>query len=94
MKPSEQYFVQRMLELLHRETVDTYRVKVLNPKLALEELISVYDGLNAGRIKRFEDLEYCRNETLSLLKKDDTIRFDTIGKDFFRDQLLNKIVTI
>lgn len=91
MKPSEQYFVQRMLELLHRETVDTYRVKVLNPKLALEELISVYDGLNAGRIKRFEDLEYCRDETLSLLKKDDTIRFDTIGKDFFRDQLLKRI---
>lgn len=91
MKPREHFFVQRMLELLHRETVDTYRVKVLNPKLALEELIDVYDGLTAGRIKRFEDLEYCCTETLSLLKKDDTIRFDSIEKGFFTDQLLRRI---
>lgn len=85
------FFIQRLLELFHRETIDSYRVRVLNPILALQELSEVYDDLLEGKIKRFEDLQYCIEETITLLKKDSTIEFHTIDKTFFIDSILKKI---
>lgn len=39
--PAGQAFVQRWLELFHRLTIDTYRVRHLNLRLAFEELTAV-----------------------------------------------------
>ncbi len=91
MQIKQRFFIQRILELLHRETIDSYRARVLNPRLVLQELTDVYDGFMEGRIKRYEDLAFCKNETLSLLKKDNTILFIAIDKIFFQHQLLQKI---
>jgi hypothetical protein len=88
---SEKFFVQRLLELLHRETIDSYRVRVLNPLLALRELLKVYEGLVQGSVKNFETLNMCIAETLFLLKEDNTVIFQSVQKKFFEVEVLRKI---
>lgn len=88
---SQKFFVERLLELLHRETIDSYRVRVLNPLLSVKEVLEVYKGLVEGSVKNYETLELCISETLSLLKKDDTVVFQTIQKKFFEDEILRKV---
>jgi hypothetical protein len=67
---SQKFFIERAIELLYRRTIDSYRVRVMNPKTILTELLSVTKGLRKGRIKDYRSWETCRQETVSLLKQE------------------------
>lgn len=88
---SQQFFVNRLSELLNRKTIDSYRVRVLNPYTALKEMLVVYEDFIKGSVKNFETLSACVSETRFLLKNDDTIIFETIEKKFFEEEVLKKI---
>ncbi len=88
---SQKFFVSRLLELLHRETIDSYRVRVLNPYSALRETLHVYQDFVKGSVKSFETLSACIDEVIYLLKDDQTIIFDSFSKDFFVQEVLKKV---
>jgi hypothetical protein len=50
------FFAQRLVELVHRQTIDSYRLRVMNPYLILLELQEVYAGFMQGSVKNFETL--------------------------------------
>jgi hypothetical protein len=77
------FFVEKAYELLYRQTIDSYRARVMNPRLILIELLLVTDGRVKGKIKDFKTVESCRDEAVFLLKSDETLIFNTLSKDYF-----------
>jgi hypothetical protein len=90
-KTAQQFFVQRLLELLDRQTIDSYRLRVMNPYLMLLELREVYEGFMQGTVKNFQTLEYCIKEAITVLQRDEIIRFEEINKKYFLSDLLNSV---
>lgn len=85
--PKQLFFAQRLLESLDYRAIDSYRVRFLNPLRALEELAKVYRGCVQGRFKQYDYLDYCIQETTSLLKKEEILKFPLFTKTFFIDLL-------
>lgn len=85
--PKQLFFVQRLLESLDYRAIDSYRVRFLNPLRALEELAKVYRGCVKGRFKQYDYLNYCLQETASLLKSEEILKFPLFTKTFFIDLL-------
>ena len=88
--PKQLFFRRRLLESLDYRAIDSYRVRVLNPLRAIEELLHVYEGRIKGRYKQHEYLLHCLEETRYLLKPDDTLRYSSFTKSFFLS-LLGKV---
>lgn len=89
--PIERFFVQRLIELLYRQTIDSYRLRVMNPLSILMEVQEVYAGFVHGNIKNFITLEYCLKEAISILEDDDVLIFKEIDKIYFLNNLLKNI---
>lgn len=49
----QNYFVLRMTEMMHKDTLDSYRVRVHNALSILIELSNVLDGWLNGNVKHF-----------------------------------------
>lgn len=49
----QKFFIERSIELLYRSTIDSYRVRVKNPKTILSELRDAILGFERGQIKSF-----------------------------------------
>lgn len=90
-KITEQFFVQRLIELLHRQTIDSYRLRVMNPYLILHELEDIYRAFLQGSVKNFETLDYCIREVVMLIDNDDVLEFKEIHKNYFAKELLLNI---
>jgi hypothetical protein len=67
--PAGQVFVQRWLELFHRLTIDTYRVRHLNARLAVVELANVIRDAQVFGVDPLNIKEIAA-ETLLLLQED------------------------
>jgi len=80
-----------MLELLHRQTIDSYRLRALNPLLSLIEVQDIYEGVMQGRIKNEETLLASIRECITLLKRDKILIFKSIDKKFIFEEVLQKI---
>ena len=65
-------FKKRMVELLDKHTLDSYRVRTNNLMTILKELSYVLDSWVNGNVKRLETVELCISECIDLLK-DDTL---------------------
>lgn len=67
---TEKFFIEKAIELLYRGSIDSYRVRVMNPYTILKELLAVAYGLHNGKVKNFITLESVINETIELIKVD------------------------
>lgn len=83
----QEFFKQRMAEIMHKDTLDSYRVRANNAHTILKELSYVMEGWIAGNIKRFETVELCINETISLVKEDNCLVFTNYSKELFLNDL-------
>ena len=83
----QKFFKQRMAEIMHKDTLDSYRVRANNAHTILKELGYVMEGWIAGNIKRFETVELCINETISLVEKDNCLVFTNYSKELFLNDL-------
>lgn len=79
----QEFFKQRMAEIMHKDTLDSYRVRANNAHTILKELSYVMEGWIAGNIKRFETVELCIDETISLMEKDNSLVFSNYTKELF-----------
>lgn len=79
----QEFFKQRMSEIMHKDTLDSYRVRANNAHTILKELSYVMEGWIAGNIKRFETVELCVDETISLVEKDNCLVFTNYTKELF-----------
>lgn len=70
------FFKRRMVELLHKDTLDSYRVRVNNVMTILIELDNVLENWMNGNVKRYETVAYCIQECKSLLDNDDCFEYD------------------
>ena len=50
----QRYFVEKSIELLHRQTNDSYRLRINNSKSIITELVEVCEDLKEGRLKNHE----------------------------------------
>jgi hypothetical protein len=86
----QRFFIERSLELLHLGSIDSYRVKLNNPRSILEELKYCLQEFEVGRIKHFSTIKAKENgkkaiidEALSLLANHSNyLTFSSISKKY------------
>ena len=66
----QRFFQERFLEILHHDTLDSYRVRIHNPHTILTELKDVVSDWIKGNVKQFETVKLCAEETLQKVKED------------------------
>lgn len=85
----KQFFLrERLIELFHKDTIDSYRVRIHNTNSLLKELKQLLLGWEQKRVQRFETVRYSAEELCSSIKNDQY--FDTNhygGKDILTDEL-------
>lgn len=83
------FFKERLLELLNRESLDSYRVRYHNSMSILNELKELIEGWCNNTIKHAQTLEYCIDETLNLIDptKDKIIDFSACSFQRFKTYL-------
>lgn len=90
----QKFFIEKSLELLYLGSIDSYRVRLNNPKKILEELNYCLEQFELKRIKHFFTIKAKDNskkalidEAASLINSDPSyLTFDSISKDY-----LNKL---
>jgi hypothetical protein len=87
--PNERFFVEKILELLHPKTIDTFRCRLYNPHTILEELHSVLVYFHKKKIKSFETVQKVKDEALGLLDTPNYLRFNSIEPGFLKTQINN-----
>lgn len=85
------FFKERLLELLHKDTLDSYRVKVNNTNSLFHELQNLIIDWEEGKIKRFETLQLCCEELLTSIKDDECFYFGSYKKDVVVE-ILNDLI--
>ena len=81
------FFLLRMREMYHKDSLDSYRVRNHNTLTLLDELQKVIEGRLQNRVKRNETVKYCIEEFIDSLNKDNCIDFSFFDKNEF----INKI---
>lgn len=79
----QNYFKERVLELLHYETIDTYRVRSNNSYTLVIELRDLILGWTKNRIKLFDTIVLCIEEVIDTIKKDNCLDFTFYDKESF-----------
>lgn len=86
------FFIERVIELLHRKTLDSYRARVLSPYSILKEIINVISEFELKSIKHFDPtVKNVLEEGYFLLKNENELSFDHFTKDQYL-KLLHKPV--
>jgi len=83
------FLLERLLELFHKDTIDSYRVRIHNTNSLLKELKQLLIGWEEKRVQNFETVKYCAEELLSCLKADNFICLADYNKDLFQSDLLH-----
>ncbi len=93
---SQKFFIEKSIELLYFGTIDSYRVKLNNPKTILEELRYCLNEFEAGRIKHFHTIKAKEankkglvDEAIKLLsdKDENQLVFRSVSKDYILTSL-------
>ena len=85
----QKYFQNRMSEILHKDTLDSFRVRTNNAMTILNELKGVLENWMNGNIKHYSTVEYCADECLSLIKSDDCLDYSFYNKQLFNQEIEN-----
>lgn len=83
----QEYFKLRMVEALHKDTLDSFRVRTNNVISILYELSKILEGWLEGNIKRFETVDFCIKEAEELIDKDECIVFSFLNKQLLKEEL-------
>ncbi len=86
----EKFFVQRLEELIHSKTLDTYRNKLHNPKTILTELKELIIDFKSGELRNEDHIKKTAQEALRILNKKNGLTFDGISFTYFK-KLLSEI---
>ncbi len=82
--PIQKLFVEKGLELLYKNTIDTYRLRLHNPKTIIEELISVCQLSKEGHLTSTYHCEAVAKEATYCLKNGDNgMEFLDISREYF-----------
>lgn len=92
----QRFFIEKSLELLYLGSIDSYRVRLHNPKTVLEEIKYCLEEFQQGRIKHFHTIKAkdkekkaLIDETITLLNYDPNyLEFNSITQKYLK-QLLN-----
>ena len=82
----EKFFVEKVLELLSPDTIDTYRLRLHNPKTLIKELSSVIQSIKSNTLKEEYGKVLC-NELLNILKDEKELQFNSISKEYLLSRL-------
>ncbi len=83
----QKLFVEKVLELCHSRSIDSYRSKVTCPTYMLGEFYSVLDDVKTGKIKYMETYFSFRDELISVLEDDFLLDYRRMSKKYFIDLL-------
>lgn len=83
------FFLSRMREMYHKDSLDSYRVRNHNTLTLLDELQKVIEGRLQNRVKRNETVKYCIEEFIDSLKEDNCIDFSFFDKNEFINKINN-----
>jgi hypothetical protein len=67
----QKYFIERSIEVLYRGTIDSYRVRVRNPRTILKEVLATIIGFENGQVKHF--LSIAAKENTKFALKDEAL---------------------
>lgn len=81
------FLKERLVELFHKLTIDSYRVRIHNTNSLLCELKNLLMNWEQRKIKQFETVKLCAEELIDSLQKDNFIDLDNYNKDCFLDDL-------
>ncbi|WP_420459095.1 hypothetical protein [Neolewinella sp.] len=84
----QQLFVEKTLEVLHKDTIDTYRLRLHNPTSLLRELVKVCLDLKLERLRNHDYATTLIREMARILQTDHNLNFDRIELGYF-----NKLLT-
>ena len=95
---SQKFFIEKSLELVYSHSIDSYRVRVRNPRSILKEIVTCIDNFNKGQIKHFETISGKSSSTPSLLTEaknliadsNSCLEFKTYDREFII-KLLNNL---
>lgn len=73
--------------MLHKDTLDSHRVRAHNAYSILVELKELATGWKQNRIKQFETVKFCVAEALDILRADTCIDYMFYDKELFRAEL-------
>jgi hypothetical protein len=83
----QKYFSERIVELFHKDTIDSYRVRSHNAFSLLKELYDLVCGWKDNRIKQFETVQLCIEENVDALKMDTCLDYSFYDKKNFIEEL-------
>ncbi len=95
----QKFFIEKSIELLHYGSIDSYRVRLNNPKTILEELRYCLQEYEKRRIKHFHTIKAKEktkktlvDETILLISREPNyLEFKSISKEYLLKQLLKDI---
>jgi hypothetical protein len=86
VNPFEQLFIEKGIELLYKNTIDSYRLRLHNPKTLLEELVSVCQSSLSGVLTNNDYANATSKELKKAIEDDsDGIVFNKVSKKHFVD---------
>lgn len=77
------YFKDRLTELFHKDSLDSYRVRHHNTLSILKELRALVEEWQNKNIKRPETVQYCIEEVVGIISQDDVFDFSICSKTRF-----------
>ena len=83
----QSFFMERFIELLHKDTLDSYRVRTHNVYTLLEELQELLIGWGNNQIKQFETIKFCIEELKEAVKEDTCLEYSYCSKAIFIQEL-------
>lgn len=91
VNPLERLFIDKALELLYPNTIDSFRLRLHNPKTLIEELISVCQSSLSGVLTNNEYAEATSKELVKAIKDDNHgLSFIKVDKKYFTSILSNR----
>lgn len=86
----ERLFIEKGLELLYKDTIDTYRLRLHNPKTIIQELHQICKEAKAGVLTNNIYAISTAGEALAVLKNcNDGLEFNSIARDYFEKLIKN-----
>lgn len=83
----QSFFVERFIELLHKNTLDSYRVRTHNAYTLLKELQELLLDWGNNQIKQFETIKLCIEETKEAITKDTCLSYPHYSKTILVQEL-------
>ncbi|MBK8366049.1 MAG: hypothetical protein IPL10_01190 [Bacteroidetes bacterium] len=87
---AEKFFIEKVVELLDPQTIDSYRLRMHNPLTILKELRQVISDLNDNKLKNVSYAESLMQEALFLIQTENELNFKSLSKSYYIKLLSNK----